>query len=185
MIAAADEPDALQMVPLLASLAQLRIRPAASAQDASHSTAEAQSRHSLRASHCCHNTHLYPFSCVFSYRTDLSGEERPCAIHFKSLSFELEGTLRGNERVRFDVCAAASRIQRQFNCVDALLLPLELIFLHIVLSIMGFVLLLVLCALTGSVFGDSKPKICSELGQFYVSKGFSPNGVPTTELSGK
>ncbi|KAA0718681.1 Glypican-1 Secreted glypican-1 [Triplophysa tibetana] len=50
---------------------------------------------------------------------------------------------------------------------------------------MGFLLLLVLCAFTGPVFGDNKPKICTELRQFYSSKGFSPNGVPSTELSGE
>ncbi|XP_056600062.1 glypican-1b [Triplophysa dalaica] len=50
---------------------------------------------------------------------------------------------------------------------------------------MGFLLLLVLCALTGPVFGDNKPKICTELRQFYSSKGFSLNGVPSSEMSGE
>lgn len=50
---------------------------------------------------------------------------------------------------------------------------------------MGFVVLVLLCALTGLVFGDSKPKTCSDTRQFYNSKGFNLNGVPQTEISGR
>ncbi|XP_067308762.1 glypican-1b [Pseudorasbora parva] len=50
---------------------------------------------------------------------------------------------------------------------------------------MGFVVLVLLCALTGLVFGDSKPKTCSDIRQFYNSKGFNLNGVPQTEISGE
>ncbi|KAK7163602.1 hypothetical protein R3I93_007605 [Phoxinus phoxinus] len=50
---------------------------------------------------------------------------------------------------------------------------------------MGFVVLMLLCALTGLVFGDSKPKTCSDIRQFYNSKGFNLNGVPQTEISGE
>lgn len=53
------------------------------------------------------------------------------------------------------------------------------------LSRMGFVALVLLCALTGLVFGDSKPKTCSDIRQFYNSKGFNLNGVPQTEISGE
>lgn len=89
--------------------------------------------------------------------------------------------------MRFEVCGAAYRIQRQFNSCGCASFTLGFDFLHIivVLSIMGFLLLLVLCALTGPVFGHSKPKICTDLRQFLISKGFSSNGVPPTELSGE
>uniref|UniRef100_A0A9J7YWE2 Glypican-1 n=1 Tax=Cyprinus carpio carpio TaxID=630221 RepID=A0A9J7YWE2_CYPCA len=50
---------------------------------------------------------------------------------------------------------------------------------------MGFVVLVLLCALTGLVFGDAKPKACLDLRQFYSSKGFSLNEVPQTEISGE
>ncbi len=53
------------------------------------------------------------------------------------------------------------------------------------LSRMGFVVLVLLCALTGLVFGDSKPKTCSDIRQFYNSKGFNLNGVPQTVISGR
>uniref|UniRef100_A0A672RTX6 Glypican-1 n=1 Tax=Sinocyclocheilus grahami TaxID=75366 RepID=A0A672RTX6_SINGR len=49
---------------------------------------------------------------------------------------------------------------------------------------MGFVVLVLLCALTGLVFGDSKPKTCSDIRHFYNSKGFNLNGVPHTVISG-
>ncbi|XP_051985223.1 glypican-1-like [Xyrauchen texanus] len=50
---------------------------------------------------------------------------------------------------------------------------------------MGFLVLLVLCALSGPVRGESKPKACSDLRQFYNSKGFNLNGVPQSEISGE
>ncbi|XP_051989198.1 glypican-1-like [Xyrauchen texanus] len=50
---------------------------------------------------------------------------------------------------------------------------------------MGLLVLLVLCALTMQVFGESNAKTCSELRQFYHSKGFSQNGVPQSEISGE
>ncbi|XP_026062926.1 glypican-1b [Carassius auratus] len=50
---------------------------------------------------------------------------------------------------------------------------------------MGFGVLVLLCALTGLVFGDSKPKTCSDIRQFYSSKGFNLNGVPQTVISGE
>jgi len=53
------------------------------------------------------------------------------------------------------------------------------------LSRMGFAVLVLLCALTGLVFGDSKPKACSDIRHFYNSKGFNLNGVPQTEISGR
>lgn len=74
-IAAADEPDALQMVPLLASFAQLRIRPAANAQDASHSR-YSRSAKDIRALHCCHYTYIYLRYPVFSHTGRLSPVKR-------------------------------------------------------------------------------------------------------------
>lgn len=53
------------------------------------------------------------------------------------------------------------------------------------LSRMGFVVLVLLCALTGLVFGDSKPKTCSDIRHFYNSKGFNLNGIPQTVISGR
>ncbi|XP_051554255.1 glypican-1b [Myxocyprinus asiaticus] len=50
---------------------------------------------------------------------------------------------------------------------------------------MGFLVLLVLCALSGPLRGESKPKTCSDLRQFYNSKGFNLNGVPQSEISGE
>ncbi|KTG42450.1 hypothetical protein cypCar_00005800 [Cyprinus carpio] len=50
---------------------------------------------------------------------------------------------------------------------------------------MGFVVLVFLCALTGLVFGDSKPKTCSDIRHFYINKGFNLNGVPQTAISGE
>ncbi|XP_073704612.1 glypican-1b [Garra rufa] len=50
---------------------------------------------------------------------------------------------------------------------------------------MGFVVLVLLCAFTGLVFGDSKPKTCSDIRHFYNSKGFNLNGVPQTVISGE
>uniref|UniRef100_A0A8C1IRU0 Glypican-1 n=4 Tax=Cyprinus carpio TaxID=7962 RepID=A0A8C1IRU0_CYPCA len=54
-----------------------------------------------------------------------------------------------------------------------------------VYPLMGFVVLVFLCALTGLVFGDSKPKTCSDIRHFYINKGFNLNGVPQTAISGE
>ncbi|XP_030631389.1 glypican-1b [Chanos chanos] len=53
---------------------------------------------------------------------------------------------------------------------------------------MDFLVVFVLCAFTGTVFGDnasSKPRSCSDVRQFYSSKGFSLNGAPQSEISGE
>ncbi|XP_043119805.1 glypican-1b [Puntigrus tetrazona] len=50
---------------------------------------------------------------------------------------------------------------------------------------MGFVVPVLLCALAGLVFGDSKPKTCSDIRHFYNNNGFNLNGVPQTVISGE
>nr|XP_055059609.1 glypican-1b [Misgurnus anguillicaudatus] len=50
---------------------------------------------------------------------------------------------------------------------------------------MGFLALLVLCAFTGTVFGDAKARTCTDLRHFYNTKGFNGDGVPHTEISGE
>lgn len=47
---------------------------------------------------------------------------------------------------------------------------------------------LALCSLTAPAYGDkgtSKARSCSDIRQFYGVKGFSLEGVPQSEISGK
>lgn len=54
---------------------------------------------------------------------------------------------------------------------------------------MGITMIFVLCVLNMPVFGAgnaiAKPRSCADVKQFYIGKGFSVNGLPQTELSGK
>ncbi|XP_063074602.1 glypican-1b [Engraulis encrasicolus] len=54
---------------------------------------------------------------------------------------------------------------------------------------MGITVLFVLCVLSMPAFGAgnavAKPRSCTDVKQFYTGKGFSPSGLPQSEISGE
>lgn len=99
---------------------------------------------------------------------------------------------KGQEEIRRKVEDFTHSGARQLlSLIGGFLLLLGQLDLHLTKSAgmdSCIIAVLVICSLTAPAFGDkgtSKARSCSDIRLFYSGKGFAPDGVPPSEISGK